>query len=147
MENNEKLLALMEQMEKTNRKQLLFSKVLCVLTALVLVFCLVLVGCLCGAAGYVQDLAVQMTGIANQVTGIADQAVVVLNNLETVTNELAQVDLNGMVSDVDTLVSSSQSAVEEALTKINTIDLDTLNQAIKDLAAVVEPLAKITKIW
>ena len=147
MENNDKLLALMEQMEKTNRKQLLFTKVLCVITALVLVFCLPLVAFLGGAAGYVQNLAVQLTGITNQVTGIADQAVTVLDNLETVTSELAQVDLNGMISDVDELVGSSQSAVEEALGKINTIDIDALNKAIKDLAAVVEPLAKLTKIW
>jgi hypothetical protein len=31
--------------------------------------------------------------------------------------------------------------VEEALDKLNGIDLDTLNRAIADLAAVVEPLA------
>jgi uncharacterized protein YoxC len=145
MENNEKLLALMEKMEENSRKQLLFTKVLSGLTALVLVFALVLVGYLCSAAGYVQELAGQLTGIVNQVTGIADQAVIVLDNLETVTNELAQVDLNSMIADVDELVGSSQSAVEDALGKINTIDIDTLNQAIKDLAAVVEPLARLTR--
>ena len=145
MENNEKLLALMEKMEENSRKQLLFTKVLSGLTALVLVFALVLVGYLCSAAGYVQELAGQLTGIVNQVTGIADQAVIVLDNLKTVTNELAQVDLNSMIADVDELVGSSQSAVEDALGKINTIDIDTLNQAIKDLAAVVEPLARLTR--
>ena len=145
MENNEKLLALMEKMEENSRKQLLFTKVLSGLTALVLVFALVLVGYLCSAAGYVQELAGQLTGIVNQVTGIADQAVIVLDNLETVTNELAQVDLNSMIADVDELVGSSQSAVEDALGKINTIDIDTLNQAIKDLAAVVEPFARLTR--
>ena len=145
MENNEKLLALMEKMEENSRKQLLFTKVLSGLTALVLVFALVLVGYLCSAAGYVQELAGQLTGIVNQVTGIADQAVIVLDHLETVTNELAQVDLNSMIADVDELVGSSQSAVEDALGKINTIDIDTLNQAIKDLAAVVEPLARLTR--
>ena len=145
MENNEKLLALMEKMEENSRKQLLFTKVLSGLTSLVLVFALVLVSYLCSAAGYVQELAGQLTGIVNQVTGIADQAVIVLDNLKTVTNELAQVDLNSMIADVDELVGSSQSAVEDALGKINTIDIDTLNQAIKDLAAVVEPLARLTR--
>lgn len=147
MENNDKILQLLQQMEQTNRKQLLFTKILCILTALVLVFFLVMVACLGSAAGYVQELSGQLTDIADQVTGIADQAVTVLGNLETVTNKLAQVDLNSMISEVDTLVGSSQSAVEEALGKINTIDIDALNQAIKDLAAVVEPLAKLTRIW
>lgn len=140
MENNDKILAMMERMEKTGRRQLLFTKVLCVLTALVLVFFLVLVGFLSSASGYIQELAVQ-------IDQIADQAVTVLDNLETVTNELAQVDLNGMVSDVDALVGSSQSAVEKALEKLNTVDIETLNRAIADLAAVVEPLAKITNMW
>ena len=30
--------------------------------------------------------------------------------------------------------------------KLNAVDFDALNQAIKDLAAVIEPLAKMTRI-
>ena len=48
-----------------------------------------------------------------------------------------------MVADVDSLVSSSQSGVEQALEKINAIDIETLNQAIEDLSDVVAPLAKL----
>ena len=147
MESNEKFLELMKKMEENSRKQLLFSKILCGVTALVLIFSLVVVIFLCSSAGYIRELSVELTEITQQVTGIADQAVTVLTNLEKVTNELALVDLNGMISDVDGLVNSSQSAVEEALGKINTIDIEALNRAIEDLAAVVEPLAKLTKIW
>ena len=36
----------------------------------------------------------------------------------------------------------TQDGLEDTLVKIEKLDLDTLNKAIKDLAAVVEPLAK-----
>lgn len=147
MEHNEQLLALMEKLEETSRKQLLFSKILCGVTALVLVFSLVVVIFLCGSAGYIQELSLELTQITGQVSGIAEQAVTVLNNLEKVTNALAQVDLGGMIEDVDGLVNSSQGAVEEALGKMNAIDIDTLNKAIKDLATVAEPLANLVNRW
>jgi len=37
--------------------------------------------------------------------------------------------------------------VELAVDKINAIDIDTLNQAIKDFSDVVEPLAKFFNIF
>ena len=63
--------------------------------------------------------------------------------------ELAQSDLSGMVTNMDTLVANvdglvgtSQAGVEETMKKINAIDFDALNQAIKDLSDVIEPIAK-----
>jgi len=43
---------------------------------------------------------------------------------------------------VDTLVTTTQEGLEDTLAEIEKIDFDALNKAIKDLAAVVEPLAK-----
>ena len=59
----------------------------------------------------------------------------------------AQLDLAGMVENVDTLATTSQSAVEHATEKLDTIDLETLNKAIADLADVVEPLAKFFNVF
>ena len=77
------------------------------------------------------------------------QAEAVLTNLETVTTELANVDLNSMVqnvdalvTDVDGLVGTSQVGVEQAMEKLNAIDFDALNEAIKDLCDVIDPIAR-----
>ena len=77
------------------------------------------------------------------------QAETVLTNLETVTTDLAQADLIGMVENVDALVTNvdglvgtSQEGVEQTMAKINAIDFDALNDAIKDLSDVIEPIAK-----
>ena len=42
---------------------------------------------------------------------------------------------------------TSEKGVEQALEKINAMDIDTLNQAIQALHDVVEPLAKLTRIF
>jgi len=76
----------------------------------------------------------------------------VLTNLETVTTELANADLTGMVENIDALVgnvddlvSTSQTGVTQAVQKINAINFDALNDAIKDLSDVIEPIAKFFK--
>lgn len=53
--------------------------------------------------------------------------------------ELASVDR--LLEHADSFVSNSESSLTETMEKVNAMDLDTLNQAIQDLQAVVEPLA------
>lgn len=66
-----------------------------------------------------------------------------MTNLETVSEALVQADIPGMVDNVDALVISSQEGVQQALEKVNAIDIDTLNQAIENLAKIVTPLASL----
>ena len=49
----------------------------------------------------------------------------------------------GLIEQVETTLSESQVSMEEAMGKLNAIDVDALNQAIQDLAAVVAPLASL----
>ena len=70
-----------------------------------------------------------------------------MDNMETVTQTLADADLGTMVEQVNTLAANSQTAVSEAMAKLDTIDITTLNKAIQDLADVVEPLAKVSNIF
>lgn len=65
----------------------------------------------------------------------------VIQNLDTVTAELAEADLNEMIGNINGLVTSSEQNIQEALTQVNSIDIDTLNQAIKNLSDAVAPLA------
>ena len=135
---NERLLKLLEQMENSNRKQVLYARLQFIFTALSSLCCIVLL--ICGLK------------VLPQLQSAAIQAETVLTNLETVTTELAESDLIGMVENIDSLVgnvdglvSTSQTGVEQAIEKINAINFDALNEAIEDLSAVIEPIAKFFK--
>lgn len=135
MENNERMMELLERMEKANRKQVAYARMQFLFSAVAAVCCAVLLFSGMKILPQLQEAAVQ--------------AETVLSNLETVTTELAQADLSGMVENVDALVNNvdglvgtSQTAVEQTMTKINAVDFDALNEAIKDLSDVIEPIAK-----
>lgn len=74
---------------------------------------------------------------------VSRQTEEVIANLEVVTGQLAEADLAGMIENVNTLVVSSESGMQEALGKIDAINLEALNQSIEDFSAVVEPLARL----
>ena len=67
---------------------------------------------------------------------------VVTENLNEVSNQLAEADLNQLVKNVDRMAVTSEKGVQEALEKIQAIDIDELNQAIKGLSDVVSPFAR-----
>lgn len=135
MDNNQKLMDLLEQMEKANRKQVAYARLQFVFSVIAAICCILLL--LAGVK------------VLPQLQEAALQAETVLTNLETVTTELAQADLIGMVENVDALVTNvdglvgtSQEGVEQTMAKINAIDFDALNDAIQDLSDVIEPIAK-----
>ena len=151
METNEELLV---KLEKNSRQQALFTKILCAIFALVLVCILVLTVTVSGAVKQVTEMiaplesvVTQVESVASQVNDMTGQAETIMNNMETVTQALADADLGGMVENVNALAADSQSVVSEAMEKLDTIDIDTLNKAILDLADVVEPLAKVAHIF
>ena len=135
MENTQKLMDLLEQMEKANRKQVAYARLQFIFSVIAAICCILLL--LAGVK------------VLPQLQEAVLQAETVLTNLETVTTDLAQADLIGMVENVDALVTyvdglvgTSQEGVEQTMAKINAIDFDALNDAIKDLSDVIEPIAK-----
>lgn len=140
MESNLNTQSILEQLEKNSRKQTRYAQLQCFFTIAAAVFCLILLILVAG-------IIPKVTEVAGQVNTLATQAETVLTNLETVTAQLAQADLAGMVANVDALAVSSQAGMEQALGKINAIDIEALNQAISDLSDVVSPLAKLIKQW
>ncbi len=91
----------------------------------------------------VMMLANQADAILRQTDALMMQAETVMDNMEQVTTELATADITGMLKDMDTLVTTSEEGMGEALKKVTDIDIDSLNEAIKDLGAIVAPLAKL----
>lgn len=136
MEENKEILELLKQIEKTNRKQVRNGRILCGLTLVAVLCCVVTFVMVFGILTEVVDVLPQINTVITQIQ-------TVLTNLEQTTGQLAELDLVGMVSDVDMLVTSTQQTME----KLNGMDFEALNQAIKDLAAVVEPLAKVSRIF
>lgn len=127
MDQNQKVLELLERMEKNSRKQVFFARVQFVLSAIALICCIVLL--LSGMR------------ILPQLQNTVQQAETVISNLESVTTALAQADLAGMVENVDVLVNTSQEGIEQAMEKIDAIDIEALNQAIQDLSDVINPIS------
>ena len=54
---------------------------------------------------------------------------------------------NKTITNAGNVVEENSEAVEDALTHINEIDFDSLNQAIKDLADAVEPLGNLSRVF
>ena len=134
----------MENQEMLNqlRKQTQYARLQCLFSVIAAVCCVVLLLSVWSFMPALRDTASQAQSLASQAGELVTVAEDVLADLQTVSKGLAEADLPGMVQDVDKLVSVSQSAVQDAAEKLESIDMQTLNQAIADLADVVEPLAK-----
>ena len=135
MGSEQKVLELLEEIESSHRKQTWYARLQFIFSFVAAVACLLLV--LAGMK------------ILPQIQQMITQAETVLSNLESVTTQLANSDLPGMVENIDVLVNNvddlvgaSHIGVEQAIEKINAIDFNKLNDAIKDLSDVIEPIAK-----
>ncbi len=63
-------------------------------------------------------------------------------------------EINGVVAEAEVLIDNSNTMVEnntdaitETVQKLNNVDFETLNKAIKNLSDVVEPLAKFFNVF
>lgn len=140
MEENKEMLELLRRIDRNSRMQTYAGYVR---TGLMLV-CAV---CMAVLVVMVYRMLPQINEILDQARLAMGQIQTVLANLEQTTDQLAQVDLESMVSNVDALVVSGQQSLEASIAKLNSVDFDALNQAIKDLSAVIEPLAKMTRLF
>lgn len=131
MNQQNELQIILERMEKYSRKQLLHARLQTVFSIVCALFCGILL--------------LKLLQFIPQLESLVAQAEVLLRDLNAVTKELAKLDLSLMVENINDLVVTSQSGVEDALTKINDIDFSALNQAVKDLSDVVKPLADLIK--
>ena len=91
----------------------------------------------------VMGLLNNVNTILNSTNQVVAEVESIVENLQKTTDELAAADLTGMMGDVSSLVDSTQVTMTEALGKIMSIDIDSLNGAINDLAGVVAPLSKL----
>lgn len=140
MEEKNEMLELMRKMEESSRKQLLYTRIQCVAAVIA-------VACFAGIFFLIRDLLPQVSAIMADIPGLVSQLESVLGNLEVVTTDLAAVDFETMVTGINSLVSTGQVSLEETVAKLNAIDFESLNKAIGNLSAVVEPMAKFFKVF
>ena len=126
MEEKRDLQELLERLDESNRKQAKYAKWQCILSVAAAVCCV--------------GLFVLVWQIMPEVRSLTGQMETVLMNLELVTDQLAGMDLGSMVRNVDDLVVTTQEG-------LGAIDFEALNQAIQDLADVVEPLARFFNVF
>lgn len=136
MEENKEMLELLRKIDRSNRLQTWSGYVR---TGLVLV-CAV---CMVVLTAAVLKLLPQIHTILEQAQNAIRQVETVLDYLEQTSYQLSQVDLEGMVSNVDGLVTTGQQSLQESMAKLNSVDFEALNQAIQDLSAVIQPLARL----
>ena len=65
-----------------------------------------------------------------------------VSNIQKISKDLSDANLPEMIDNMDRLVTS-ESSIETAVEKLNSIDFDSLNSAIRDLANIVRPLGKL----
>ena len=140
MEESKDTLELLRKIEKNSRMQTYSGYAR---TALVLVCAVCIVVLTCA----VMKLMPQINAILGQAQDAVNQVGTVLDYLERTSYQLSQVDLQGMVSNVDGLVTTGQQSMEATMEKLNGIDFDALNKAIQDLSAVTQSLANVPRIF
>ena len=148
MDEKKELQELLQRLDRSNRKQAWFASLQFVCSLIAAVCC---VAALISVVSFLPKLdatAEQVDAVLANVESVSNELAKadvagVMANLEEVSTQMAEADLTALVENVNQLVDTSQVGLEETLEKLNTIDLETLNQAIQDLADVVQPIAKL----
>lgn len=128
MDHNREMLELLRKIEKSNRQKNVTNVILCVF--------------MLAAAASCVFIGLMVFRLTPQVNGLLGQLETVLTDLEQTTGQLAALDLESMVTNMDSLAVYAQESLQQTMEKLDTIDFETLNKAIEDLAKVIEPLAK-----
>lgn len=146
MEETKQLQELLLRLEQSSQKREWYAKLQClfsIVTAFVFAAMLIIVLCYIPKLNGIIDQADTILYHAEQVSRQLAEADIegVMTDLKDVTEQMAQTDLSGIARDVGSLVQTTQASVEDAMSKLNSMDLETLNQAISDLASVMKPLS------
>lgn len=123
----------MEELIKYSKKQLFYARVrtlASIVTAGALIICLfILMPVVLSSVAKANDIMEQAT----QTITLADTA---LESITEMSNSITE-----MGDNMDTLIMENAESIETVMKKIEAVDFEGLNNAIKDLGTVIEPLA------
>lgn len=146
MEYENESSALLREIVSLERKRLRharFGTFVCLaVLAAVVIGCVAFGAQLANLLGNVESTVQRLGDVAVEAGELVREAGRLAENVGSLT-----ADANEAVSDVDSLVKDNTRAVTEAIEKLNNLDFKRLNDAINDLADVVEPLANLTNVF
>ena len=68
---------------------------------------------------------------------------IVLDDTMEITATISELDIDSIASDITTLIETSNNTMLQAVDKLDSMDVESLNKAIEDLQIVVGPIAKL----
>jgi len=122
-------------MDMIEKKKLFWIRI----TALASICILVIVAVL--AIGAILQLEVMQDDFA-RLGKMADAMDDMTENLVSVSESLEQIDWEDLAVNINQTAEKAQQSMDAALTAIDDLDIDTLNEAIANLRDVIEPLAR-----
>lgn len=123
----------LEELVRNSRRQLFYDRIktsAALVIAAGVVYCAIIV--LPSVMNTVQHANQVMAQVSDTIT-LADEAI------ESIT-EMSE-SITDMGDNMDTFITDNAESVEEVMKKMEEVDFESLNKAIKDLGDVVEPFA------
>lgn len=145
--NAEEIKIWMKKMEKESVAKKRYAMLQCLFSAITSVFAAaLLVIVVVGGIYYIPRVTKMMQRadyLLTETENMMQDSQTVVKNLEQISTELVEADIPGMLNEVSELTTESQKGMQEAMQKIENIDIEKMNKAISDLSAVIAPLAKL----
>lgn len=136
MENEEK--DLMTELVKNSEKQLFYARIRTLASLVIaggIIICLFIL--VPSVLRTISQANVIMTQASETIT-LADAAIESITQMSTSITEMG--------NNMDTFITENSQSVSEVMKKMEAVDFESLNKAIKDLGDVIEPLAKFFKL-
>lgn len=131
MNDHELLLELVKSQKEDSRGQKITAIATVAMFAAVLIALVILVPKVIVTLNSIQDMVKQTQVAVEQTQTFVKSANESLNGIDE------------MIANVDTLVTENTQNVADAMENFNSVDFERLNQAIDDLASIIEPLARL----
>lgn len=131
MNDHELLLELVKSQKEDSRGQKITAIATVAMFAAVLIALVILVPKVIVTLNSIQDMVKQTQAAVEQTQTFVQSANESLNGIDE------------MIANVDTLVTENTQSVADAMENFNSVDFERLNQAIDDLASIIEPLARL----
>ena len=125
-----------KEMAVTEKAQLKYQKLAFLMSTLSAIFMLAVLIIVIYLANYVVP----------RVDTIYTRSMTSLKNMETITQELNEAHLGETVRNINNLTLNATGDLSKAMEKLNSIDLETLNDSIQSLHDIIEPLAKMFNV-
>lgn len=122
-------------MDEFENKRLFWTRITALATVSILVMILVSVVFASIKVADMQDDFDRLIKMADAMEGMSD-------NLASVSEQLEQIDWEGLAVSINLTAEKAQQSMDAALTAIDELDIETLNEAIANLGDVIEPLAR-----